>query len=312
MTSLLRDLRQLVRVLLRRPGVPLLMILTLAVGIGANTAIFNMVNALVLRPLPFHDPAPLVALHETPRSRGSEWDPISAPNLRDWRRGLDVFAGLGAFGGTNYNLGLEGRPEWVEAARVESSLFPPIGVSPIVGRGFTADEDRPDGAPVVLLSHALWQRLFLGDRGVVGRTLRLDGEVHEIVGVMPERFGFPESAKLWTPLGLDPDGRARDDRFLNALARLAPGVDAAGAQAALEKIRAPLLLHFAELDERVNAGWPAYEKALQDAGKEYTAHVYAGANHGFHNDTTPRYDEAAAKLAWSPTVEFPARHLKAD
>jgi carboxymethylenebutenolidase len=88
-----------------------------------------------------------------------------------------------------------------------------------------------------------------------------------------------------------------------------------GGQPAAEevvKIRAPLLLHFAELDERVNAGWPAYEEALKKAGKEYTAHVYAGANHGFHNDTTPRYDEAAAKLAWSRTVEFLARHLKAD
>ncbi len=96
---------------------------------------------------------------------------------------------------------------------------------------------------------------------------------------------------------------------------LAAAVPFYGGQPAVdevEKIRAPLLLHFAELDERVNAGWPAYEEALEKAGKEYAAHVYAGANHGFHNDTTPRYDEAAAKLAWSRTVEFLARHLKAD
>lgn len=236
MNALLRDLRSAARAIARRPGVPLLMVLTLALGIGANTAIFNLINALVLRPLPYDQPERLVALHETQRAHGSEWDPISTLNLRDWRRGLDELDAIGAFSRANFNVGVGSRPVWVEGARVEASLFPLLGVQPPVGRTFSPDEDRPNADRVVLLSHALWQRQYSGDDDVVGRSLRLDGVPHTIVGVMPERFAFPESAQLWTPLALDWDEGPRDARWLNAIGRLAPGTGLVQAQAALDTL----------------------------------------------------------------------------
>src|SRR5215208_5862011 len=237
MRSMFEDLRYALRSLNRQRGIPLLMILTLAAGIGANTAVFNLVNALLIRPLPYSAPERLVTLHETQKSRGSMFDPISPLNLRDWRRGTRVFEAVGAFTRTNYNLNLDERPEWVQGGRVEASLFPLLGVRPILGRGFAAEEDRPGGDHrVVLLSHALWQERFAADRGVIGRKLRLDDVEYEVIGVMPPRFGFPEWARLWTPLALDPDSTRRGDRSLNALGRLSPGVTLVHARSALNEV----------------------------------------------------------------------------
>ncbi|HTQ79991.1 MAG TPA: ABC transporter permease [Thermoanaerobaculia bacterium] len=245
MRALFEDIHYAVRSFHQRRGLPLLMILTLAMGIGANTAVFNIVNALLLRPLPYRTPERLVTLHETQQNKGSSFDPIAPLNLRDWQRETRAFDAVGAFQRSNYNLSLDTRSEWVQGARVEAGLFPLLGIRPLVGRGFTAEEDRPGGDHrVVLLSHTLWQEYFGGDPRAIGRRLRLDGDDYEVIGVMPVHFGFPEWARLWTPLALNPDASGRADRSLNAIARLAPGVTVAQAQSALDEVAGKLATRY--------------------------------------------------------------------
>ncbi len=247
MRSMLEDLRYSLRSLNRRRGIPLLMTLTLAVGIGANTAVFNFINALVLRPLPYRDPGRLVTLHETQRSKGSTFDPISPLNLRDWRREARGFERIGAFRRNDYNLSLDEQPEWVRGARVEAGLFPMLGVAPVLGRGFSPEEDSPRGDHrVALLSHTLWQERFGSDPRVIGRKVILDGAVYQVVGIMPPRFGFPEWARLWTPLALDPDATHRDERSLNAIGRLSPGTSVEQAQASLDEVARQLQTRYPE------------------------------------------------------------------
>jgi putative ABC transport system permease protein len=236
MKRVMNDIRQAFRALNKHRGVSLLMLLTLAVGIGATTAIFNLVDALMLRPLPYYTaPERLVALHETRRSTGSQWEPISPLNLRDWRQQAGGLAAVGAFKRSDFNLSLDERPEWVRGAQVEASLFPLLGVPPIIGRGFSAQEDRPGGDHVVLLSHSLWQERFAASSAALGQVVRLDGVPYKVIGVMPPRFSFPEWARLWTPLALDPAMSRRDERWLNAIARLSPGASVAQAQSALDQ-----------------------------------------------------------------------------
>jgi len=247
MRSMFEDLRYALRSLNQRRGIPLLMVVTLAAGIGATTAVFNLVNALILRPLPYRAPERLVTLHETRQSKGSVFDPIAPLNLRDWRQETRVFEAVGAFARADFNLNLDERPEWVQGARVEASLFPLLGVWPILGRGFAVEEDRPGGDHhVALLSHALWQERFAGDPAAIGRRLRLDGVEYEVIGVMPAHFGFPEWARLWTPLALDPDSSRRGERSLNAMARLAPGVTLGQAQSALDEVAHRLAARYPE------------------------------------------------------------------
>jgi putative ABC transport system permease protein len=223
------------------------MTLTLAVGIGANTAVFNFINALVLRPLPYRAPEQLVTLHETQRSKGSTFDPISPLNLRDWRREARGLEAVGAFRRSDYNLSVDERPEWVRGARVEAGLFPMLGVAPVLGRGFSPEEDGPRGENrVLLLSHALWQERFGSDPKVIGRKVILDGAVYQVVGVMPPRFGFPEWARLWTPLALDAESARRDERSLNAIARLSAGTTVAQAQSSLDGVARQLQSRYPE------------------------------------------------------------------
>ena len=236
MKSIMNDVRHAFRAFDKHRGVSLLMLLTLAVGIGATTAIFNLINALMLRPLPYYDaPERLVALHETRRSTGSQWEPISSLNFRDWRQQARGFEAVGAFKRSDFNLSVNERPEWVHGAQVEASLFPLLGVPPVIGRGFSVEEDRPGGERVALLSHSLWQERFGASPAAIGQIVRLDGASYKVIGVMPSRFAFPEWARLWTPLALDADASRRDERWLNAIARLSPGVSVAQAQSALDQ-----------------------------------------------------------------------------
>ncbi|HEX8336405.1 MAG TPA: ABC transporter permease, partial [Pyrinomonadaceae bacterium] len=191
--TLWQDLRFGARTLAKRPGFALVAVLTLALGIGANTAIFSVVNAVLLRPLPFKEADRLVLVYETTQSVPRDF--ISVPNLEDYRAGSRSFEGFATYVPQSVNLtGAGSEPERVVGAFVTSSFFPVVGVEPVRGRAFTAEDDAQGGGQVALLAHELWQRRFGGDAGVVGRSLVFNGEPYTVVGVMPEGFRFPTIA----------------------------------------------------------------------------------------------------------------------
>jgi putative ABC transport system permease protein len=233
MTALYRDLRFAVRGLCRSPGFTAVALLTLALGIGATSAIFSVVDGVLLRPLPYADPDRIVTALHGGRS------PVAPANYLDWRaqsRAYDSTAAAQAWGpqreATLYG---RGRPEALRGLRVTADLFQVLGVAPLHGRTFAPGEDQPGAPATVVLSHRLWQRRFAGDPAIVGQTLVLDGTAHTVVGVMPPGFAFPlfwlKNAELWAPLDLSARAQDRSGESLRLFARLRPGVTRAEAQA---------------------------------------------------------------------------------
>ena len=222
------ELRQALRPLVRSRGFAAVVVLILGLGIGANTAIFSVVRAVLLRPLPFAEPERLVRLYESFGAGGDEAQLSLAPlTWQRWRQSNAVFEDIGAATGTSLTLGGEGEaPQYVPGARVSFNFFSVLGVEPVRGRSFLEEEDQHGARPVVLLGYGLWQRRF-GGVDVVGRDVLLDGVPHTIVGVMPESFRHPYRAELWVPLALRIDPGARDRplpvRGGAAAARRGPG-----------------------------------------------------------------------------------------
>jgi putative ABC transport system permease protein len=236
MDAVSQDVRYGVRMLVKHPGFTLAAVLCLALGIGLNTTIFSVVSAMLIRPLPYAEPEQLVALHETQIKKGTEWNPLSAHNLADWKEQGQVFEQVAAFQRRSFNFSTEDHPERLAGVRVNSTLFSLLGVSPVLGRDFRPEEDRPGGERVVLLGHSLWERRFASDPGVIGKTLLLDGEKYTVIGVMPPRFKFPEFAEVWAPLALDLSTTSRGEHALDAIARLKRGVSVEQAQAELSNV----------------------------------------------------------------------------
>jgi predicted permease len=219
------ELRQAFHSLRNAKALAALVVAILGLGIGANTALFSVVRAVLLRPLPFEEPERLVRLYESFETGGDEARLSLAPiTWQRWREGNDVFADIGAATGTSLTLGSGGDAQYVPAARVSFNFFPVLGIEPVRGRGFSKEEDEPGAAPVALIGHGLWQRRF-GGEDVVGREVLVDGAPHRIVGVMPESFRHPYRAELWVPLAHRIDPGPATSRFLYAPARLKPGVD---------------------------------------------------------------------------------------
>lgn len=238
MNGLIRDLRHGWRQLRRHPGFAAAAILTLALGIGATTAIFSVANAALLKPLPFPEPERLVRIWETSPNVGAF--SASEANYLDFRARSQTLAEMAAFSELKHSVTLTGRgvPERLDSAAVTSSFFRVLGASAISGRTFLPAEDRPGGRRVVVVSHGFHTRRFATDEDVVGRTVTLDGEAHQIVGVMPPGFSTPE-VDVWVPLSqtTGPDGRrARDDRDLVMIGRLKPGVTIEQASADLNVV----------------------------------------------------------------------------
>ena len=234
------DLRLGVRTLAKSPGMTTLAVFTLALGIGASTAIFSIVYGALLRPFPYADPERIVWIdHSVPR-HGLDSLPVSYPNFTDWRDQNRAFTHMAAWRYTDFNLSGDQEPERVAGIRVSANLFSLLGVAPAMGRGFFAGEDRPGGARVVIISHGVWQRRFARRPGAIGGALMLNGERHNVIGIMPPDFNFPETAQLWVPLALDPARAPREGRQLRAIARLKPGVTLAQAQSELTAIAARL------------------------------------------------------------------------
>lgn len=240
METLVQDLRYSLRNLLKTPGFTAVALVTLAVGIGANTAIFSVVNAVLLRALPYADPERLVVLLHEGHSGNSP------ANFLDWKRDNHVFENVGAAEGWSPNLTGIDKPEEISGLHVTSDIFTVLGVRPILGRTFTPDEDRLGHDHMVVLSYGFWQRHFGGSKDVLGRTIEFNGEPYTIIGVMPAGFRFAPfwatRAEVWGPLPLNPN-----DRIVNSkrvFARLKPGVSIEQARAEMATIAARLEKEF--------------------------------------------------------------------
>jgi len=252
--GLVQDVRHAVRQLARNPGFTATAALALALGIGANTAIFSAVNAVLLRPLPFRDQRSLVWIWERDLRSDDPRNPVSPVSFAAFREEKSVFDGIGASRDQMYNLTGGGEPETVIGYRFSHDFFQVLGTPPLLGRTFLPEEDRPGAAPVVVLGHALWTRRFAADPGIVGRAITLDGEGYTVVGVMPPGFQHPGLTQLWTPLAITPEqATSRDKRFLRLVARLKPGVTIDAARTAVGRVASRLSALYPESHGRWGA-----------------------------------------------------------
>jgi len=234
--DLLQDARYGARMLRRSPGLTFVAVLSLALGIGAISTIFSLINGIMLRPLPYKAPDRLVTLDENNLKRGVTSMSVSYANFVDWREQSHSFEDIacydtGGFAIAGGGPGGGAEPEQLKGAFVNQGLFEILGVAPILGRTFTADEDQPDHDQVVILGYSLWQRRFGGDPGIIGQTLQLNNRTRTVIGIMPKGFQFPEVAEAWGPLALTPKLFTRTDHGIEAIARLKPGVSVEQAQA---------------------------------------------------------------------------------
>jgi predicted permease len=239
MRNLLRELRYALRQLRRSPGFTLTAALTLAFGIGATTAIFSIVEGVLLRPLPFFDPSRLVVLADIVEgvNYGGDTPGVTAPGVRIYMRDTNAFSGLGSYQPSTYELSGGGDPEQIAGARLTASMFPVLGVSPLMGRAFTQREDDSSAPAVTVLSYQMWHSRFHGERNILGQKILLDRKPYEIIGVMPRDFEFPlvpgrlNRTELWIPMSLTPDElQGQGGWSFYIVGRLKPGVTPAQAQ----------------------------------------------------------------------------------
>jgi predicted permease len=255
MWTVLQDLRYTLRMLAKSPGFAAVAILTLALGIGANTAIFSIVNGVLLNPLPFPHPQELTVLYEhTPNDETSS---ISYPNFLDWQRTNSTFASMAAYRHEDFNVTASGEPERVRGGMVSAEFFPILGVKPLLGRVFSRDEDRQGAAPVVLLAEGFWQRRFGSARDIIGKQIIMDGDPYTIIGVIPasfhlSTFNFGGIKDVYVPVAQtkDPYFYHRDvHEGMDAIGRLKPGVSLAAAQADMAQITGDLAAAYPDADK---------------------------------------------------------------
>jgi putative ABC transport system permease protein len=253
-------MRYAIRTLRRSPGFTVIALLTLALGIGANTAIFSFVNGVLLKPLPYRDPHGIVLVWEKPPGGGRNG--ISTLNFLDWKNQNTVFEHMAAvnFGGSVTLTGA-GQPEELQGVRVSASYFDIFGVQAVLGRTFAPDEDQSGKSQVVILSHRLWENRFGADPSIVGRTLTLNGKPCTVIGVLPAHGPFDRSyAQLWMPLAFEPRDMTRDYHWMMSFARLKPGVTLETAQAAMDAIGARIAAAYPES----NKGWGVTVERFED------------------------------------------------
>jgi putative ABC transport system permease protein len=240
--TFVRELRHSARVLGKKPSFTLIAVLTLALAIGANTAIFSLINAVLLRPLQYPEPDRLMWLSE--RGRDLPVMSISYPDFADWCVQQTVFEHIGLYNHGNYTLTGRGEPQRLNSVRMSAGAFAALGVPAALGRVFNVAEDKPGSPPVAVLSHELWQNRFAGDAGIVGESITLDGHAYTVIGVMPAEFAFPSRADLWTPVGplsTDPIWQQRGNHpGLFGVGRLKPGATLEQARAGIDAVAAQL------------------------------------------------------------------------
>jgi putative ABC transport system permease protein len=264
-----QDLRYGLRTLAKNPAFTSIAIVALALGIGANSAIFSVVDAVLLRPLPFKKPEQLVMLWENATHLGFPKNTPSPANFLDWQKQAGAFTGMAAMVERSFNLTGVGEPERLDGRRVSANLFDLLGVRAVLGRTFVPDDDRP-GSHVVLLSYSLWQRRFGSDPNVIGRALALNGESYTVIGIMPRFVQLPGFAnrndQLWLPIAFPPEEAAqRGNHFLEVIARMKPGITLKQAQAEMETIAARLAQQYPDYNTRLGAVVvPLHEEVVGD------------------------------------------------
>ena len=257
MSGIRQDISYAFRQLLKNRTFSVIAVLTLALGIGANTAIFSVVNGVLLRPLPFKDPATLVRVWHTPPAKsfpGMDRFSVSAANYIDWHRENHSFESMAIYNYHGFTWTGADKPLRVDASAVSNGFFETLGVPPLYGRVFSPEEDQPGRNSVVILSYRLWQEHFGANREIVGRNITMDGQNFLVAGVMPPSFRFPDFAQMWTPMGwTDKERAVRGEHHSVVIARLKPGVDLKQAQAEMNTISGRL----EQLYPVDNKGWGA-------------------------------------------------------
>ena len=241
MSVLLQDLRFAVRQMAKRPGFTAIILLTMALGIGANAAIFSLLDAVLLRPLPYNKPEGLIKVWTRFTGIGAPNDQnwLSAPEFRDLQQLNHSFSDLAAMSGGSFNLGIKGSPQRVVGAAVTPNLFSMLGVQPQYGRNFLPEEAQPGRDHEVILSHAIWRRVFAANPGIVGTTIRIDGTPYSVVGIMPDGFAYPSEAEIWGPLAFAPDDLSENNRGshgLEVLGRIKPGLSLTQVQSDMDRV----------------------------------------------------------------------------
>jgi predicted permease len=253
--QLWQDLRFGLRMLAKSRGFTIVAVIALALGIGANSAIFSVVNAVLLRPLPYKDPDRLVMVWEDATHQGFPRNTPAVANYIDWREQNHVFEDMAAMAAQSFNLTGVGEPERIDGRRVSASLFHLLGVEPQLGRAFLPEEDKAGGNRVVIISHGLWQRRFGADPSIIGRPVTLNGESYTVVGVMPPTFQFPSREdQLWVPIAFAPkEVIDRGNHYLEVIARLKRGIILQRAQVEMNTIAARLQQQYPEFNARIGA-----------------------------------------------------------
>src|ERR1700734_183505 len=237
MATFLQDIRYAFRTLGKSPGFTDIVVLSLALGIGANTAIFSVVNAVLLAPLPYSQPGQLVMAWTSNVPRGDKTAPVSGGDFAEWKSGNNVFSGMAASSDEIFTLTGAGEPQNLIGYQFSADYFRLLGTRPELGRTFLDEEDRPGGPDVAVLSDAIWRRVFSADPHIVGKSIALTGKLFTVVGVMPPNFKYPSTVEIWTPLALPTSYLTNyDDTPLRIMARLKPGMTLKQAQAEMDSI----------------------------------------------------------------------------
>ena len=252
MENLRSDIRYAIRNLLRRPGFTIIAVVTLALGIGANTAIFSAINALLLKPLPFPELDRVVAIWDKQPSKGVMHNEVTMANYLDWQAQSHSFEQLAIYSWFNGNLTGGDTPERVQGFAVSPNFLDAIGIKPVLGRNFSPEENQPGKDEVVIISYSLWQRRFGGDPNILNKTITINRFVRRIIGVMPERFNYPRDGEIYAPLTMTPElMKKRDFHSYYVIGRLKPGVSIESSQAEISNIMARLEQQYPE----TNTGW---------------------------------------------------------
>src|SRR5687768_12647659 len=259
MTTLLADIRFGARMLLKSPMMTVIALLALTLGIGANTAIFSVVNAVLLRTFPYSNPEQIVLVWEKRQGARTDQNVINLGNFTDWKQQNQVFADMATFFDRSFNLTSDGEPEEVPGQFAGTNLFSVLGTNAALGRTFVAEDDREGQPRVAVISYGLWQRRFGGDTNIVGRKIALNEQPTTIVGVMPAEFGWhirrgtqaSKPADIWIPLRISNEMLMRRGRFASSVARLKPGVTIDQAQREMDTISARLVQQYPDF----NTNW---------------------------------------------------------